>query len=403
MERRKLKSTIEAIIFACGTPVETERIAQALELSEDEVTALCDELMQEYEEAERGIRIVRLNNSYQMCTPEEFAEPIRTVMDLKKNTPLSQAAAEVLAIIAYNQPVTKAFIEQVRGVDCSGVISGLIARQLIEEQGRLELPGKPLVYGTTEHFLLCFNLSSLQDLPPLPESDDDDDSDNNDDENRDSDSDADDPDGPEGSGGSGGFDDSHTDDGPDSDASDDDSGNAGSSLPENNSADSAGSDMEPAVQQNAPAQIIVRKPAGSSSDSGGETVRILNGMPKKKPRPSAFDRFLQGTAKLIRQAEKTDLQEYTSRLVNKVVKPVVKKVLVPAVQHAPKPVVAEALLVTAAAVSVTAAAALTVAAIKALSTTAKLIFAALLVAFVAKHTAKPVYYDQSMTEQEDAL
>ena len=91
-----------------------------------------------------------------MCTVEEFAQPIRTVLDLRRNTPLSQAAAEVLAVIAYNQPVTKAFVEQVRGVDCSGVISGLISRQLIEEKGRLELPGKPLVYGTTEHFLRCF-------------------------------------------------------------------------------------------------------------------------------------------------------------------------------------------------------------------------------------------------------
>ena len=89
-------------------------------------------------------------------------------MDLRRNTPLSAAAAEVLAVIAYNQPVTKSFIEQVRGVDCSGVISGLIARQLIEEKGRLELPGKPLIYGTTEHFLRCFNISSLDELPPLP-------------------------------------------------------------------------------------------------------------------------------------------------------------------------------------------------------------------------------------------
>ena len=103
-----------------------------------------------------------------MCTPDKFADAIRTVMDIRRNTPLSQAASEVLAVIAYNQPVTKAFVEQVRGVDCSGVISGLISRQLIEEKGRLELPGKPLVYGTTEHFLRCFNISSIEELPPLP-------------------------------------------------------------------------------------------------------------------------------------------------------------------------------------------------------------------------------------------
>ena len=104
-----------------------------------------------------------------MCTVEEYADPIRTVMDIRRNTPLSQAASEVLAVIAYNQPVTKAFVEQVRGVDCSGVVASLVARQLIEEKGRLELPGRPLVYGTTEHFLRCFNISSIDELPPLPQ------------------------------------------------------------------------------------------------------------------------------------------------------------------------------------------------------------------------------------------
>ena len=104
-----------------------------------------------------------------MCSVEEYAPQIRIVMDLRRNTPLSQAAAEVLAVIAYNQPVTKAFVEQVRGVDCSGVVANLISRELIEEKGRLELPGRPLVYGTTDHFLRCFNISSLDELPPLPE------------------------------------------------------------------------------------------------------------------------------------------------------------------------------------------------------------------------------------------
>lgn len=168
MEERKLKSAVEAIIFACGTPVESSRIAQALELRPLQAKNICDELVSEYAKSERGIRIVKLNDSYQMCSVEEFAEPIRTVMDLRRNTPLSQAASEVLAVIAYNQPVTKAFVEQVRGVDCSGVVSSLVARQLIEEKGRLELPGRPLIYGTTEHFLRCFNISSIEELPPLP-------------------------------------------------------------------------------------------------------------------------------------------------------------------------------------------------------------------------------------------
>ena len=179
MEKGKIKAAVEAVIFACGTPVEAQRIAQALDISSDEVLKICGQLMDEYEKEGRGIRIVRLNDSFQMCTVEEFAQPIRTVLDLRRNTPLSQAAAEVLAVIAYNQPVTKAFVKQVRGVDCSGVISGLISRQLIEEKGRLELPGKPLVYGTTEHFLRCFNISSIEELPPLPNDEEDNDENEN--------------------------------------------------------------------------------------------------------------------------------------------------------------------------------------------------------------------------------
>ena len=103
--------------------------------------------------------------------PSRYAPQIRTVMDLRRNTPLSQAALEVLAVVAYNQPVTKAFVEQIRGVDCSGVIGSLTSKDLIEEKGRLELPGRPLLYGTTENFLRCFNISSIEELPPLPEDD----------------------------------------------------------------------------------------------------------------------------------------------------------------------------------------------------------------------------------------
>ena len=169
MNKEKLKSAVEAIIFACGTPVEAERITQALEIQSSEVVEICEQLKNDYEKRNSGIRIVRLSESYQMCTVEEYADPIRTVMDIRRNTPLSQAASEVLAVIAYNQPVTKAFVEQVRGVACSGVVASLVARQRIEEKGRLELPGRPLVYGTTEHFLRCFNISSIDELPPLPQ------------------------------------------------------------------------------------------------------------------------------------------------------------------------------------------------------------------------------------------
>lgn len=169
MSERNFKCAIEAILFASGDSVSVERIAAALELTKKEAEKLSDELMAEYNAAQRGITIIKLNNSYQMVSVKEYAKEIRTVMDLRRNTPLSQAALEVLAVIAYNQPVTKAFVEQVRGVDCSGVIGSLTTKDLIEEKGRLELPGRPLIYGTTENFLRCFSLSSLDDLPDPPE------------------------------------------------------------------------------------------------------------------------------------------------------------------------------------------------------------------------------------------
>ena len=162
-------AAIEAILFASGASVEASRIAEALEISEKQAVEYAEALIEEYKAADRGITILRLDNSFQMISNKEYAPQIRTVMDLRRNTPLSQAALEVLAVVAYNQPVTKAFVEQVRGVDCSGVIGSLTSKDLIEEKGRLELPGRPLLYGTTENFLRCFNLRSLDELPPLPE------------------------------------------------------------------------------------------------------------------------------------------------------------------------------------------------------------------------------------------
>ena len=166
------KAAAEAILFAAGASVVKARIAQALGLSEEETEAILNSLTAEYADAQRGITIIRLRDSYQMVSCKAYAPQIRTVMDLRRNTPLSQAALEVLAVVAYNQPVTKAFVEQVRGVDCSGVIGSLTAKDLLEERGRLELPGRPLLYGTTENFLRCFNISSLEELPPLPEQND---------------------------------------------------------------------------------------------------------------------------------------------------------------------------------------------------------------------------------------
>ena len=170
METKQYRPVVEAVLFASGEPVEVSRLAAALELDEKTVRALADELTAEYSARGSGISIVRLDDAYQMCSNRDFADYIRRAIEIRRNTPLSQAAMEVLSIVAYNQPVTRAFIEQVRGVDCSAVMQGLIAKSLIEEKGRLELPGRPLLYGTTADFLRCFGLSSLDELPAIPQS-----------------------------------------------------------------------------------------------------------------------------------------------------------------------------------------------------------------------------------------
>lgn len=169
METQTQKGAIEAIIFASGEPIPLEKIAAAMEQGKTETKALVAAVMEEFNQVHSGIQIIQINDSYQMCTKAEFESYIRLALELKNNTPLSAAALEVLAIVAYHQPVTKAFLEQVRGVDSSGVLNGLFAKGLVEERGRLELPGRPLLYGTTQNFLRCMGLSSLEELPEVPD------------------------------------------------------------------------------------------------------------------------------------------------------------------------------------------------------------------------------------------
>lgn len=169
MEIKRYQAALEAILFANGEPISVEKLAAALEMENEDVERLADDLAQEYRTRNGGLAIVKLDDCYQMCTKRDFAPYVRLAMEIRRNTPLSQAAMEVLAIVAYNQPVTKAVIEQVRGVDCGAVMQGLQFKGLIEEKGRLELPGRPLLYGTTVHFLRCFGVSSLEELPPLPQ------------------------------------------------------------------------------------------------------------------------------------------------------------------------------------------------------------------------------------------
>lgn len=164
-----MQAAAEAVLFACGEPLEISRIAEALELDVEYTTLLLDKLAAELDERGSGLCLLKLDDRYQLCTRAQYADMIRSVLEVKKNTPLSSAAFEVLAVVAYNQPVTKSYIDQVRGVDCSGVIGTLCQRGLIEEKGRLELPGRPLLYGTTPEFLKCFCISSLSELPELPD------------------------------------------------------------------------------------------------------------------------------------------------------------------------------------------------------------------------------------------
>ncbi len=169
LTNEQIRAACEAILFASGEPVEATRIAEALELEPEVVTGALWELARSLDERGSGICLLRLGSKYQLCSRVEYAQQVRSVLDIKKNAPLSPAAFEVLAVVAYNQPVTKAYIEQIRGVDCSGVVSTLCQKGLLEEKGRLDLPGRPLLYGTTPDFLRCFCLSSLADLPELPE------------------------------------------------------------------------------------------------------------------------------------------------------------------------------------------------------------------------------------------
>lgn len=163
-----LTSKLEAMLFAAGDPVEASKLAEVLDIDIESVTKMLGHLGALYDERESGLMLIKIDNKYQLCTREKHSEEVRKLLEIKKNTPLSNAAFEVLAIIAYNKTVTRSFVEQVRGVDCSGPISSLVQKGLIEEKGRLDLPGRPLIYGTTDRFLRCFSLNSLDDLPELP-------------------------------------------------------------------------------------------------------------------------------------------------------------------------------------------------------------------------------------------
>lgn len=167
LQLEQYEKIAEAILFAGGEPVDQKTIAMSMEMDEEAAVAVLESLKEKYDKFESSVEIKRFDNQWQLCTKKDYEQYIRNAFEIKRNAPLSQAALEVLAIIAYNQPVTKAFAEQVRGVDCSGVVSNLVDKGLIEEAGRLELPGRPIAYKTTPLFLCSFGMESLEELPPI--------------------------------------------------------------------------------------------------------------------------------------------------------------------------------------------------------------------------------------------
>ena len=163
MKNEEYVPVIEAALFAAGFPVKFERLEEVLGLSHDDLLELLRSKAFEYKG--RGIRLVMFSDSCQLCSNEEYEKQVKSILGMRSGGALSNSALEVLAIIAYNQPVTKAFIEQVRGVDSSYAVTTLGEKQFIEVTGRLDVPGKPNLYGTTDTFLRCFGLGSLDELP----------------------------------------------------------------------------------------------------------------------------------------------------------------------------------------------------------------------------------------------
>ena len=166
---RELASAAEAVLFASGEPIPTDRLCVALELDRPAVEQVLQKLMDDYAYERRGIRLVRMEDSWQLCSAPDYADVIRRAFEIRKSAKLSQPALEVLTIIAYYQPTTRAYVDQIRGVDSAYTISLLLDRKLIEECGRLQVPGRPHLYRTTKQFLRAFHLTSLDDLPELPD------------------------------------------------------------------------------------------------------------------------------------------------------------------------------------------------------------------------------------------
>lgn len=169
MDMKEIESAVEGILFASGEPIHVDRICMALEVKRSTVEQALQKLMDGYAYERRGIRLLHIEDSWQLCSAPDYADVIRKAFEIRKPAKLSQPALEVLTIIAYYQPTTRAYVDQIRGVDSAYTVGLLLERKLIEECGRLQVPGRPRLYRTTKQFLRAFHLSSLEDLPEMPE------------------------------------------------------------------------------------------------------------------------------------------------------------------------------------------------------------------------------------------
>lgn len=167
MEKKNYDAIVEAILFTMGESVELDKIASALELEKTEVKKILDSMMQKYEKKDRGIKIMELDGAYQMCTKSEMYEYLIKIAKQPKRHVLTDVLLETLSIIAYKQPITKVEIEKIRGVSCDHAVNKLVEYNLVCELGRLDAPGRPLLFGTTEEFLRNFGVHSIDELPVL--------------------------------------------------------------------------------------------------------------------------------------------------------------------------------------------------------------------------------------------
>ena len=165
----ELEAMVEAILFASGEPVSLERLAFATDTTQENCRMSVESLRDKYLYEQRGIRIVVMEDRYQMCSEARFAPMVRKALETRKPPSLTQTAIEVLSIIAYAQPTTKSYVEKIRGVDSAYTVNSLAEKGIIEECGRLDAPGRPALYCTTDNFLRIFGISSLEELPKLPE------------------------------------------------------------------------------------------------------------------------------------------------------------------------------------------------------------------------------------------